>query len=327
MWLFAFSCFSNFSIRQHTRAPFRQMNIINTTIYDTIKMYFSGKSGNTGDGSTNGSIIPNKDQLVQILQKINSLPLPADIATKLPFTGSSNTNDRDQVQNQNKFDGNNSSISTLDLLGVLSGTPAGPSPSGHPITSERSSHGSDSEKTNSAGINQDTSPNMQGRQRTEFHSAGERSSTSYQSPMEDSDCQIQETYPHLPLQLFSSSPETDSPPKMTSSRKYFSSDSSNPIEERSPCSSPPLVQKLFPTQTSREVAKPESASTTGEVAGNVKSSKTRACHTSLDLFGGSNRGFDKGSVQSFPYQAGYTSSSGSDHSPSSLNSDAQVIDT
>ncbi|MFS7937510.1 hypothetical protein Hanom_Chr05g00428411 [Helianthus anomalus] len=48
------------------------------------------------------------------------------------------------------------------------------------------------------------------------------------------DCQVLDTPVNLQLQLFSSSPENDSPPKLASSRKYFSSDSSNPTEEHSP---------------------------------------------------------------------------------------------
>ncbi|CBI40788.3 unnamed protein product, partial [Vitis vinifera] len=176
--------------------------------------------GNNEVKSANNSSVPDRDQLIQILSKLNSLPLPADFAAKLPISGSLNRNTPGQSssEHQNRLNGKTSSPSTMDLLAVLSATLAASAPDALAFLSQRSSQSSDSEKTN------------------------------YQSPMEDSDCQ------------------------------YFSSDSSNPMEERSPSSSPPVVQKL---------------------------------------------GADNGAVQSFPYQAGYTSSSGSDHSPSSLNSDAQ----
>ncbi|KAL5565190.1 hypothetical protein UlMin_028354 [Ulmus minor] len=87
--------------------------------------------------------------------------------------------------------------------------------------------------------------------------------------------------------------------------KIFSSDSSNPTEERSPSSSPPVMQTLFPIQTMAEMV-----------------NRIHGYNRPFDLFRGSNKGADVGSLQSVPYHAGYTSS-GSDHSPSSLSSDAQ----
>ncbi|KAL8126943.1 squamosa promoter-binding-like protein 14 isoform X2 [Apium graveolens] len=268
------------------------------------------------DSSTNGSPIPNKDQLIQILQKINSVPLPAD-AAKLPPSGITSNIVPFRSENENKLNGNNSPSSTLDLLAVLSGNQAGSSPDATAVPSQRSSHGSDSEKTRSPCIN------LQTRHHNEFASVGERSSTSYQSHTECSDGQMQEIRTNLPLQLFSSSPESDSPPKLASSTKYFSSGSSNPMEERSPSSSPPFVQKLFPTVSSRVVVNPKSMSDRLEVIGSAKAGKDKGFSKSLDLFGGTNKCVDNSSVQSFPFQAGYTSSSGSDHSPSNLNSDAK----
>nr|CAB3483467.1 unnamed protein product [Digitaria exilis] len=55
----------------------------------------------------------------------------------------------------------------------------------------------------------------------------------------------QETRPYLSLQLFGSA-EEDIPPKMDSANKYLSSESSNPMDERSPSSSPPITHKFFP---------------------------------------------------------------------------------
>ncbi|CAK9183441.1 unnamed protein product [Ilex paraguariensis] len=282
--------------------------------------------GNTGGTSINCPSMPNKDRVIQILSKINSLPLPADFAAKLPISECSNKGVPHQVssENQDSFNASASSPSTMDLLAVLSATPAAPASDTLELSSQRSSQGSDSEKTSSACMDQATCLNLQQGPSSEFpRVGGEIRSSSYQSPTEDLDCQIQETRANLPLQLFSSSPEYDSPPKLASGGKYFSSDSSNPMEERSRSSSPPVVHKLFPMQTSRETMKPESMSMSGEVNTNVGGSQTRGCLTSLDLFGGSSGGAGNCSVQNLSYHAEYTSSSGSDLSPSSFHSDAQ----
>lgn len=249
-----------------------------------------------------------------------------DLAAKLHNLASLNRKVPDQMSTDHpdKLNGRTSQ-STMDLLAVLSSTLAPSSPDAQAILSQRSSHSSDSGKSKINCHDQASGPNLQKRSPQEFPSVGgDRSSTSYQSPMEDSDCQVQETRVNLPLQLFSSSPENDSPPKLSSSRKYFSSDSSNPIEERSPSSSPPVVQKLFPMQTMAETVKSEKISASREINAHVDSSRIHGCNMPFDLFRGSNKGNDAGSTQSVPNQAGYTSS-GSDQSPSSLNSDVQVV--
>ena len=133
----------------------------------------------------------------------------------------------------------------MDLLAALSATLTSSSSDALAILYQRSRHSSDSEKTKSTCPDNVAAPSTRNRAPLEFTSVrGERNSVSYQSPIEDIECQIQETRANLPLQLFSSSLEDDSPPKLPSSRKYFSSDSSNPMEEQSPSSSP-VVQKLF----------------------------------------------------------------------------------
>lgn len=280
--------------------------------------------GKTEDKSISCSPLPDKEQLLQILSKINSLPLPVDLAAKLHNLASLNRKVPDQMSTDHpeKLNGRTSQ-STMDLLAVLSATLAPSSPDAQAILSQRSSHSSDSGKSKINCHDQASGPNLQKRSPQEFPSVGgDRSSTSYQSPMEDLDCQVQETRVNLPLQLFSSSPENDSPPKLSSSRKYFSSDSSNPIEDRSPSSSPPVVQKLFPMQTMAETVKSEKISASREINAHVDSSRIHGCNMPFDLFRGSNKGNDAGSTQSVPNQAGYTSS-GSDHSPSSLNSNVQ----
>ncbi|XP_028098790.1 squamosa promoter-binding-like protein 14 isoform X1 [Camellia sinensis] len=282
--------------------------------------------GNEEVNSPNCSSVPNKDQLIQILSKMNLLPLPVDFETKLPVSESltSTVPEQSFSDYQNKLNRNMSSASTKDLLAVLSATLAASTPDALAILSQRSSQGVEADKTKLACLEQALSLYMQRGTAFEFPSVGgESSNTSYQYPVEDSDCQVQEIRANLPLQLFSSSPEGDSLPKLTSARKYFSSGSSNPMEETSPSSSPSVVQKLFPRQTTRETEL-ERISAIQEVKENVEISAAHGCVTSLELFGGSNRGADSGSFQTLPYQAGYTSSSGSDHSPSSLNSEAQV---
>ncbi|KAK6160892.1 hypothetical protein DH2020_004273 [Rehmannia glutinosa] len=272
--------------------------------------------GNTGDKSGKFSSTPDKDHLIQILSKINSLPLPANLAAKLPLLKTTNASipNLARSENQKQMNAIASSPSTKDLLAVLSATPGAPS----------SSEGSDSEKSRTAHVDQAACLNLPKGSTIEFPSVGgERSSTSHHSPMEDVDYHVQETSPSLQLQLFSSSPEDSSARKLPLGRNYISSSSSNPSEEISPLSSPPVVHDLFPMRTSRETMKDAHLSNSeGEIAF-VKSTMSNGCSTSLQLFGGPIQATENGSIQSSPYRAGYTSSSGSDHSPSSLNSDAQ----
>ncbi|GMP82012.1 hypothetical protein CsSME_00036504 [Camellia sinensis var. sinensis] len=204
--------------------------------------------GNEEVNSPNCSSVPNKDQLIQILSKMNSLPLPVDFETKLPVSESltSTVPEQSFSDYQNKLNRNMSSASTKDLLAVLSATLAASTPDALAILSQRSSQGVEADKTKLACLEQALSLNMQRGTAFEFPSVGgESSNTRYQYPVEDSDCQVQEIRANLPLQLFSSSPEGDSLPKLTSARKYFSSGSSNPMEETSPSSSPSVVQKLW----------------------------------------------------------------------------------
>ncbi|KAF8409856.1 hypothetical protein HHK36_002374 [Tetracentron sinense] len=280
--------------------------------------------GNNADKSSNGPSIPDRNWLFQILSKINSLPVSANSASRLPVAGSFDLNVPQQAssEQQNKTNGNTSAPSTIDLLAVLSAALATSSPDTLAFLSQRSSQSSDNNKTNLNCLDQNTSFDLREKPIPGFCSVGE-SSTTYQSLIEVSDCQVREARTSLPLQLFSSSPEGDSPPKLASARKYFSSDSSNPMEERSPSSSPPVVQKLLPLQTSTEIMKHERMSISGEDNVTVEASTTRGWSSSLKLFEGLNGRIGNGSGQNVPYQAGYTSSSGSDHSPSSSNSDAQ----
>ncbi|XP_022874032.1 squamosa promoter-binding-like protein 14 isoform X1 [Olea europaea var. sylvestris] len=279
------------------------------------------KLGNTENGSKFSSI-PAKDQLIQLLDKLNSLkPLPANLAAKLPGCSNGSIPDLVSSGKQSQLNGNVSLPPTVDLLSVLSENPAAPSSDVVEIQSQPSSDRSDSEKSKSAFVDQAASLNLQKGPALEFPSiGGERSSTSYHSPVADSDCHVQETRPNLLLKLFNYSPEDDSLRKLPSGRNYFSSDSSNPSQERSPSSSPPVVYDLFPMHTSRDHMKHDNVSTSEVDTMHAKATTSNQCSTSLKLFGVSTRAAENGSIQSSPNQAGYASSSGSDHSPSSLNS-------
>ncbi|KAJ4967329.1 hypothetical protein NE237_019178 [Protea cynaroides] len=281
--------------------------------------------GNDADKSANSSPIPDKDRLIQIISKINnSLPIAANSACWSPSESFDlNVSQQALSDHSNKINGSTSASSTTDLLAVLSAALASSSPDSLGIRSKRSSHGSDDNKTKLNCFDQDACITSQKESTSGFPLVGgERSNSDFRSPIEISDCQIQESRPSLAFQLFSSSPEGDSPPELGSSRKYFSSDSSNPMEDRSPSSSP-VVQKLFPLQTRTEIMKHERMSISGEYNGTVEASTTRGWSSALELCTQPNGRVENDSVQNLPYQAGYTSSSGSDQSPSSSNSDAQ----
>ncbi|KAK6939166.1 SBP domain [Dillenia turbinata] len=278
--------------------------------------------GNKEDMSIHPSSSPKKEQLIQILQKLNS-SLPAEVTAKLP---NANMNILPQASfgHRNKNSGNASCQSTADLLAVLSSTLAASAPDALDILSQRSCQSSESEKTRSTFQNQCNGFNMKTKAiPVSAAIGGERSSTSCHSPGEDLDCHVEETQINLPLQLFTSSPEDDSRPKVASTRKYFCSDSSNPVEERSPSSSPHVVQNLFPFQSSSKTNNHERIFRTRKESANVEASRIHGCNMPLELFGGESRRSENVSSPSMAYKGGYTSSSGSDHSPSSLNSDAQ----
>ncbi|KAK6160888.1 hypothetical protein DH2020_004269 [Rehmannia glutinosa] len=297
----------------------RDNNVSDSDIINLLAV-LSRAQANTEDRSGKCSSVPAKDQLIQILSKINSLPLPENLAAKL----NGSVPNLISSENQNQKNGNASSQSTMDLLAVLSATRGAPSSVASEIHSQPSTEGSDSEKSKSTCGDRAACLNLHRGPMMEFSTVtGERSSMSYHSPMEEVDCHVQESSPSLQLQLFSSSPEDNSARKLPLGRNYISSSSSNPSKEISPLSSPPVVHDLFPMRTSRETMKDDHLSNReGEIAF-VKSTMSNGCSTSLQLFGGPIHAAENGSIQSSPHRAGYTSSSGSDHSPSSLNSDAQ----
>ncbi|XP_021717801.1 squamosa promoter-binding-like protein 14 [Chenopodium quinoa] len=270
--------------------------------------------------------LPDKNQLMQILSKINSLPLPTDIAANPHIPPCSTKNGFEQgALGQSNMDVDAASRSTTDLLAVLSATLAASSPDSLAFFSQKSNPASCVDKNKSTDMDKDTGSDACKKPSIELQSlGGERSSSSYQSPTEDSDSQVQDTRTNLPLQLFSSSPGDDSSPNLVTSRRYFSSDSSNPTEERSHSSAAPVTRKLFPLETASESARPVRMSFSEEANVNVEASRTEtsASRMTLELFTMGNKAASN-SLQNLPHQAGYTSSSGSDHSPPSFNSDPQ----
>ncbi|ESQ34695.1 hypothetical protein EUTSA_v10006656mg [Eutrema salsugineum] len=251
--------------------------------------------------------VPNREQLLQILNKINALPLPMDLVSKLNNIGSlaRKNLDRPMVNPQNDMNG--ASPSTMDLLAVLSATLGSSSPDALAILSQGGFGNKDSDMTKLSSYDHGATTNLEKKT-----VGGERSSSSNQSPSQDSDSHAQDTRSSLSLQLFTSSPEDESRPTVASSRKYYSSASSNPVEDRSPSSSP-VMQELFPLQTSPETMRSKNHKNTNP--------RTGGC-LPLELFGASNRGAANPNFKGFGQQSGYASS-GSDYSPPSLNSDAQ----
>ncbi|KAF6174231.1 hypothetical protein GIB67_033763 [Kingdonia uniflora] len=286
----------------------------------TILARLQGQQGSNEDRTSIGAALPDRERLLQILSKINSLPATTNSSARLPVPSGLDLNLSHQVSSEqsNKRNGNTSTPSTSELLAIFSAALATSSPDALAALSQRIRQTGDNENnTNLNCIEQTAGFAIQNNKIHGFAPVAARSTTTFQSPLEASDRS------NLPLQLFSSSPEDDStPPKL--SRKYFSSDSSNPMEERSPSASPPVERKLFPLQSASGITKHDSLSVSGEDNGTVEASTTHGGWSSpLELFRGPTRRFDNRIVQNVTSQAGYASSSGSDHSPSSSNSDAQ----
>uniref|UniRef100_A0A1J3JYZ9 Squamosa promoter-binding-like protein 14 n=1 Tax=Noccaea caerulescens TaxID=107243 RepID=A0A1J3JYZ9_NOCCA len=272
------------------------------------------------DATPNGSpAVPQREQLLQILNKINALPLPMDLVSKLNNIGVLARKNLDQpsaMNAQNDVNGSSSSPSTMDLLAVLSTTLGSSAPEAIAFLSQGEFGNKDSNDKAKLNTSDHAATANLEKRTLEFPSfgGGERSGSSNLSPSQDSDSRAQDTRSSLSLQLFTSSPEDESNPTVASSRKYYSSASSNPAEERSPSSSP-VMQELFPLQTSPETMRSNSCKNT--------SPSPRTSCLPLELFGASNRGAAANpNFKVSGHQSGYASS-GSDYSPPSLNSDTQ----
>lgn len=287
-------------------------------------------AGNNADKTSNNISIADKDRLIQILSKINSLPASANSTARLPVPGNfdlniSSHNSQVPSEHQSKANGISHAPSTVDLFAVLSAAVAASSPDALAILSQCRSASSGDDKSKVNCLEQEVGFNVQKKPMPMFPAVGLEKGSNFQPPIEISESPVQESRQGLPLQLFSSSLEDDSPPKLGSARKYFSSDSSNPMEERSPSSSPPVEQKLFPLHSSAEANKHVSISMRREDDVTTESRTSCGWNSTFELFRGSNgRAENGGAVSNLPYQSGYSSSS-SDHSPSSSNSGSQVM--
>lgn len=260
--------------------------------------------------------LPDRDRLIQILSKINSLT--KNVAPKSTgFDLNVSQPDQPELFDQPcKANGNVAAPSTTDLLTVLSAALAAAAPDVLASLSQGStySNGDDKTKQPSVEISADANSHSKPTQMFPFVGSG-------RPPLSSSNRPRQEPTQNFPLQLFGSA-DGDSPPKVASPVKYFSSESSNPMEDRSPSASPPMAQKLFPLHSATEKEN-ERMSVCWEDSCVAEASTNRGWTTPLDLFKESERRVENGVVHSIPYQGGYTSSSVSDQSPSSSNSDAQ----
>ncbi|XP_068651869.1 squamosa promoter-binding-like protein 15 [Aristolochia californica] len=284
--------------------------------------------GNNLNKTANDSSIPDRDRLIQILSKINSLPVSSESTIRSSVTEKFDLNLSHSVQASSehpvKANGNTSAPSTVDMLAVLSAASAASSPDALAILSRGGTEIGAEDRRKQNGLDKDNGLNVQKNLSAGFAPTGvDRINTLFPNSAAASECPVQETHSALPLQLFSSSPEDDSPPKFATARKYFSSDSSNPIDERSPSSSPPVVQKLFPLHSAKHERMSISRDDSKEDNMVVEASTDPGRVPPLGLFKSLNGRSENSTASNPPYQAGYTSSSGSDHSPSSSNSDSQ----
>ncbi|PKU87595.1 Squamosa promoter-binding-like protein 15 [Dendrobium catenatum] len=272
---------------------------------------------------TSMSPLPDGDQLIQIINKIGSLP-PTNPSSKTPVQRGFDLNvSQAPVQSSSEQPsqgrGNPNIPSTMNLLGVLSAALASSNPNVLASMSQESSGGNGSNK--STGLRQEAidSNNPQIKVDHVFRPSIDRETDfNVHSQLNSTERSIQIAMPSLPLQLFGSA-EDDSPPKLGSAIKYPSSESSNPIEDRSPSCSPPIAKRLFPLRSVSD-KKDESMSICREDHAVAEASTTCGWMPPLELFKDLDRQLDNQTVQNMPYSGGgYSSSSGSDQSPSSSN--------
>ncbi|KAG8087937.1 hypothetical protein GUJ93_ZPchr0010g10912 [Zizania palustris] len=264
--------------------------------------------------------IPDKDNLVQIISKINSIN-NANSVTNSPseavdLNALHGRQQQDSVQKTTNGVDKQTAPSTMDLLTVLS-TALATSPVD---TNTSRSQGSSDSSGNNKSKSRSTEP-------ANVVNSHEKSTQAFsatcingtpESPPEIFKQTGRETQPYLSLRLFGRS-EDDILCKMDSANKYLSSESSNPLDERSPSSSPPITQKFFPIHSvdgDARIAEYGEDTTTVEV-----STSRRWCAPPLELFKDAEQSMENGSTPNPEYQSCYASASCSDHSPSTSNSD------
>uniref|UniRef100_J3MUD8 SBP-type domain-containing protein n=1 Tax=Oryza brachyantha TaxID=4533 RepID=J3MUD8_ORYBR len=310
--------------------PGNQENAANRTqdIVNLITVIARLQGGNVGKLPSIPPI-PDKDNLVQIISKINSIN-NVNSASKSPPSEAVDLNatqgqHQDSVQRTtNGFEKQTNGFdkqtvpSTMDLLTVLSTALATPNPDSNTSQSQGSSDSSDNNKSKSHSTEPANVVSSHEKSIRVFSAT--RTNGILESPPEVYKQPEQETRPYLSLRLFGST-EEDVPCKMDTANKYLSSESSNPLDERSPSSSPPITHKFFPI---RSVHEEDRIADYGEDTATVEVSTSRAWHAPpLELFKDSERPIENGSPPNPAYQSCYTSTSCSDHSPSTSNSDGQ----
>ncbi|KAL5648096.1 hypothetical protein ACJX0J_042451, partial [Zea mays] len=201
--------------------------------------------------------------------------------------------------------------STMDLLGVFPTGLATSTPETNTSQSQGSSDSSVPECLCWMAYNLFTEPvtvvNSHDKSTRDFSAAGFIRSNS-----------THESQPHI------YNTEEDFPPKMDSVNKYLSSESSNPLDERSPSSSLPITLKFFPIHSVDEEVRHPHITDYGEDATMGEVSTNQAwLAPPLDLFKDSEHPIENGSPPNPGYQSCYASTSCSDHSPSTSNSDGQ----
>ena len=282
-------------------------------------------NGEGADKVASGPLAPDRNQVNHILSKIHSLRA-ANSASRSSVPGGfdlnvSQVSEQPSLEHPTKINGN---PLTMDLLSVLSAAVGTSAPDALATLSQASSDSSGDDKTKITCAEPLADIISHNQSTSIFSSVGSaRNRCTLQTQFDISKDPVEKAWPTLPLQLFSSA-ENDSPPKLGSTRKYISFESSNPMDDRSPSCSPPVAQKFFPLHSVTESMKHERMLICKDNAP-VETRENHGRIAPFDFFKESERRVGNGAVQSLPCQAGYTSSSGSDHSPSSSNSDGQVM--
>jgi len=265
--------------------------------------------------------MPDKDNLVQIISKISSINNANSPARSPPSEvidlNASHEQQQNSVQKASKVIDKQSVPSTMDLLTVLSGALGTSTPETNTSQSQGSSDSSGNNKSKSHSTEPACVVNSHEKSIRSFPAAGTiRSNNTHGSPDRD-------THQFLSLQLLGNTEEYI-PAKMDTTNKYLSSESSNPMDERSPSSSPPITRTFFPTRSLNEGIRHPRIADYGEDTATVEISTTQAwCAPQLELFKDSERPTDNGSPPNPMYQSCNASTSCSDHSPSTSNSDGQ----
>ncbi|PKA51085.1 Squamosa promoter-binding-like protein 14 [Apostasia shenzhenica] len=279
------------------------------------KTFYKVRAGNIVDGPASMPSLPDKDRIMQVLNNISSLSSGTG-SSKSKLQGCLDLNvlqeapQQDASQLPSKENESPSAPSTMDLLAVLSTALASTNSNELPTISQ----------VHRDAITADVRSHIEIAHAFPLFGDSE-TNLNIPSQLTSSEHPVQISTHGIPLQLFNSA-EDDSPPKLGSATKYTSSESSNPIEDRSPSCSPPIAKKLFPLCSVPE-KNDESLSIFREDHRTVEASTSCGWSRPLELFKDSHRQEDNQTIQNLPYSARYSSSSGSDQSPSSSACHAQ----